>query len=77
VARHHNKISLGSAFRKLIDLGNLRRERLLYENVFAGVEDLISEGEVTCGGRRNYHTINGGIIQNSLMGFDCTAEGKI
>ncbi len=77
MARHHNKISLGSAFRKLIDLGNLRRERLLYENVFAGVEDLISEGEVTRSGGRNYHAINTGIVENSLMRLDRAAAREI
>src|SRR6266513_5829799 len=67
MARHHNEISFGSASREFIDLGNFRRERLLYENVFAGVEDLIREGEVTCGGCRNYHAIHTGIVESSLM----------
>jgi len=77
MARHHNEISFGSASREFIDLGNFRRERLLYENVFAGVEDLISEGEVTCGGCRNYHAIHTGIVENSLMRLDRAAEREI
>ena len=77
MARHDNEISFGSASREFIDLGNLRGERLLYENVFAGVEDLISEGEVTCGGCRDHHAINAGIVENSLMRLDRAAERKI
>jgi hypothetical protein len=45
--------------------------------VFAGVEDLPGEGEMTCGGRRNHHTINIGIVENSLMRADRAAEREI
>ena len=49
VTRHHDEISPGSALREFIHLGDLRRQWFLYEDVFASIEDLLSEGEVTCG----------------------------
>ena len=62
MASHDNKISLGSASGEFINLGNLRRERLLHEDMFAGLEDLLREGEVTCSRCCNHHAINAGIV---------------
>src|SRR5580704_780184 len=77
MARHHDKVPLTSASREIINLSDRSGERLLYENVFAGVEDLPGEGEMTCGGRRNHHTINTGIVEDSSMRVDRAAEREI
>ena len=77
MASHDNKVSPGSASRELINLGDLRRQRFLDENVFTSIEDLLGKGEVTCSRGGDDHAMDVRIFQNDLMIFDCAAERKI
>ncbi len=74
---HHNKVSPGSASRELIDLSDLCRQRLLDEDVFTSIEDLLGKGEVTCSRGGNDHALDTGIFENGLMAFNCAAEREI
>src|SRR6266700_6685490 len=62
VASHDNAMSLGSTSGQFINLGNLRRERLLYEDMFASVEDLLREREMTRSRCCNHHAITPRIV---------------
>ena len=76
VTRHHDEISLGSAPCEFIHLGDLRRQWFLDENVFTSIEDLLSEGEVTCRRGSNDHAMHARIVQNNLMVSIARLRGK-
>ena len=77
MASHHNKILFASASREFIDLGDLRRKRFLYKDVFAGIEGLLGEGKVACSRGRNQHAIHLRILKNSLMPLKRAAKREI
>jgi hypothetical protein len=77
VTSHNNKVSPGSASRELIDLGDLRGQRFLHENVFTSIEDLLGKGEVTCSRSGDDHSMDAGIFQNGLMIFDCATQREV
>ena len=45
--------------------------------MFTSIEDLLGKGEVTCSRSGNDHAMDAGIVENSLMAFDCAAEREI
>jgi hypothetical protein len=77
MAGHHNKVLFAGASRKLIDLRNFCRQGFFHEYVFASLEDLLGEGEVTCGRRRDHYAINVGVFEDGLMLLDRLAKRKL
>src|SRR5207248_3112000 len=77
MASHHNKTLFASAPREFIDLGDFRRKRFLYKDVFTGIESLFGKGKVACGRGRNQHAFHLRILKNSLMPLNRAPQREI